>query len=311
MMTGSLSAPADRPTSDRWATLSRYERARILVATKATDSADLPKVAGAGSLIERADGRYQVMHNGLMVAADGYYGPFVTELIERLDGCHEPQEEKVFAQVLESLGPNPTMLELGAYWAYYSMWCLKARPGARVVCVEPIGHRREVGLKNLAANQLTATVVSAAIGATDAEPIEFKTGAEVAMVPVRSVDSLVREHGFEALDILHMDIQGFEHQALMGASDLLAHQRAAWVFISTHRNLEDALRFDLHAKCQDVLVAAGYHIVASHTPEESFSVDGLIVAKRKGAPGPDHVPLQVMTDEIRIWANAQADQPVG
>ena len=55
----------------------------------------------------------------------------MTNIIEILKGHHEPQEEFAFFQVLEQLRRNPSpwgnprMIELGSFWAYYSMWFLK------------------------------------------------------------------------------------------------------------------------------------------------------------------------------------------
>ena len=38
--------------------------------------------------------RVQIMHNGLRVLADGYCGEWMTQLIARCRGCHEPQESE-------------------------------------------------------------------------------------------------------------------------------------------------------------------------------------------------------------------------
>ena len=54
------------------------------------------------------------MHNGLRVVADGYCGSWMTELIERCHGHHEPQEERAFYEVITRLGHNATMMELVA-----------------------------------------------------------------------------------------------------------------------------------------------------------------------------------------------------
>lgn len=267
------------------------ETQRIALAALCRDADEIPKVPGAGEVFEEAGVAYQRMHNGLKVVADGYYGNFVTKLIEGLRGHHEPQEEKVFHAVLQTLPAEAVIVELGGYWAYYSMWLLKERPKGKAFVVEPIEHRRRVGERNLEANGLRATVVEAAISDTDRPAMAFQTGQETALVPLRSVDSIFREHAIEHADILHIDIQGFERLALNGAEDVLARGRAGWVFVSTHRWLEEGAKIDLHAASAALLRGHGYHIVAEHTPEESFSVDGLIVAKAPGVEGPAHVPV--------------------
>ena len=69
------------------------------------------------------------MHNGLLIFEGCYYGGWTTEIIRGLSGHHEPQEEPCFAEMLRMLAASehsssPFMVELGSFWAYYSMWFL-------------------------------------------------------------------------------------------------------------------------------------------------------------------------------------------
>jgi hypothetical protein len=52
-------------------------------------------------------------------------------LIELCKGYHEPQEELVFHKVMKRLPPNATMIELGGYWAFYSLWFCSLGKGRR------------------------------------------------------------------------------------------------------------------------------------------------------------------------------------
>jgi hypothetical protein len=55
------------------------------------DADYIPKVPDAGKVrVDEQGNRVQVMHNGLLVGADGYYGDFVTQIIERMKEHHEP-----------------------------------------------------------------------------------------------------------------------------------------------------------------------------------------------------------------------------
>jgi hypothetical protein len=74
---------------------------------------------GPGKVISFEGKPVQIMHNGLRVVAGGYYGDWMTRIIERLHGHHEPQEEAVFHEILKLLPPDATMLELGGFWSYY------------------------------------------------------------------------------------------------------------------------------------------------------------------------------------------------
>ncbi|MCC7253466.1 FkbM family methyltransferase [Hyphomicrobium sp.] len=265
---------------------------RIKLAASCRDADAIPKHADAGAVIDSDGRRVQIMHNGVKVLADQYYGSWMTELVRHLRGHHEPQEESVFHAVLQALGPRPTMVELGGYWCYYSLWLKSVFPDARVIVVEPIGERLAVGRANFALNTYDATILEAAVSdGPDEKQSEFKTGAEASKVPRVSVDSLAKDFALQHIDILHIDIQGWERRALLGSSELLSTGRIGWVFVSTHRWLEEGQTMDLHIESRRILDGHGYVIVAEHTPEQSFTVDGLIVAKSPTAPGPDRIPV--------------------
>ena len=59
--------------------------------------ARLPRVADAG----RLSGGVQLMHNGLRVVEGSYYRWRGTRMFAATGGVHEPQEERVFAEVLK------------------------------------------------------------------------------------------------------------------------------------------------------------------------------------------------------------------
>ena len=85
--------------------------------TSCRDCDHIPKVAGAGEVVEENGQRVQIMHNGVRVIAGGYDGDWMMEIIRRLKGHHEPQEELVFHEILKTLPEQATMIELGGYWS--------------------------------------------------------------------------------------------------------------------------------------------------------------------------------------------------
>ena len=110
---------------------------RILIAAGCDDCDYIPKVTGAGEVLTADGVRYQLMHNGVKVIEDGYCGQWMTELIRLLKGHHEPQEEKIFHEVLKHLGAGAAMMELGSYWCYYSLWFQQVIAGAASYLIEP------------------------------------------------------------------------------------------------------------------------------------------------------------------------------
>ncbi|MGH7194380.1 MAG: FkbM family methyltransferase [Candidatus Saccharimonadales bacterium] len=260
--------------------VSGEERARMTLACRDTDY--LPRVKDAGKTRTVDGTQVQVMHNGLYVAKGAYQGDWQAKVIEGLKGNHEPQEEKVFNEVLKRVRPGSVMMELGCWWCYYSMWFLRSVKDGKAVCCEPDPDNLVTGRRNMQLNGFTEpedfVFYEAAAGREDRKTISFTTesGRDV-RVPIRTVDSLLKEREIDQLAILHMDIQGAELGALKGARKSLGGGKIRFLFVSTHHYLisGDPL---IHQKCLQFILENGGHIVAEHTIAESCSGDGLIVA---------------------------------
>ena len=212
------------------------------------------------------------MHNGLKVACGSYYGSYMQQVLVRNRGVHEPQEERVFQEVLRFIPSSGTMIELGANWSFYSMWFMHIVPGAQCLMVEPDPLCLNCGRLNFLLNGFHGTFVHAFIG-KQSHNIPYAT-------PVTTVDELMEQHHIAHLHLLHSDIQGFELDMLIGARKALVDRMVDYIFISTHSN-------HIHKQCIEELGARGYNIVTEHDLDESYSVDGLIVARRAEIAGLD------------------------
>lgn len=266
------------------------EGERVALGTRCRDADPVPKIDGAGRVFLDPDGRrIQLMHNGIQVLADGYYGAWMTRLIELCRGHHETQEERVFHEVVSRLPEGGTMLELGGFWAYYSIWFLRSAPGRRAILVEPDPAHIAVGQANLALNHLTAEFVQGFVGGDPGSIQSFKTEESgVFDLPCYDIAALMERHGLSRLAILHCDAQGAEFRVLEQAP-LLRAGKVEWIFVSTHHHVisGDPLT---HQRCLALLQSLGAHIEAEHSVQESFSGDGLICARFCPAP-PGWQPL--------------------
>jgi FkbM family methyltransferase len=254
---------------------------RVLMTVSCRDTDRLPKVDGAGAVFSRDGRQLQRMHNGLLIEEGCYEGAWMTEIIRRLDGNHEPQEEVVFHEVLERLAADtaePTMIELGSYWAYYSMWfCQRTSPRRRIVDMEPDPGNLETGRRNFALNDLESTFVHGIIGHAPGEQMPFKIESTGEMIEVRQHDlrTLMEVGDMARIDLLLVDIQGYELPLLQQSRDLIAAGLVRFMIISTHHYLisGDALT---HQKVLDLVKAMGGHVIAEHSVGESYSGDGLV-----------------------------------
>lgn len=255
---------------------------RVRITTAVRDTDVLPKVPGAGTLLQR-DGRpLQVMHNGMVIEEGCYYGDWMTEIIRNLRGHHEPQEELVFAAILDRLAADATanvIVELGSFWAYYAMWAMIAIAGLRAILVEPDPNNLEVGRRNLALNGLDGRFVHAAVGPRHDATIALRCESDGVVRDLRAitVDGLVRQERLDRIDILVCDTQGAEVDMLRGARETMAAGALRFALVSTHHHSISGDR-RTHEICLDLLRDAGAHIIAQHTVSESCSGDGLIAA---------------------------------
>lgn len=253
--------------------------------TSCRDADGLPRVAGAGGFSRHGGHDVQLMHNGVLVKRGGYYGDWTAEIIERLEGVHEPQEEKAVAAVLERLAQQPrssdppVCVELGSYWAYYSLWFLNDFPAGTAVCLEPDPNFMQVGVTNFALNNRSGTFIAGAVGTPADSLVDFVSVSDGLSRPTKlyTLSSLMLEAGLERVDILFVDIQGAEISLLESAQDLLRTGAIRFLVISTH-DIGTTGSAMTHRHAEALLVAAGAHIVCEHSVTESFSADGLIVA---------------------------------
>lgn len=270
-------------------------RARVALTTSCRDCDELPKVENAGQVVTLDDGhRVQVMHNGVVVEAGGYFGDWMSEIIRALRGHHEPQEEWAFARVLSRLASEdlraPTAIELGSFWAYYSLWFLHDFPDGRVVAMEPDPHNLELGRRNFALNGRTGTFLQGVIGPRPGEVTSFTSEFDGQAHPVTQYDlaALMSVGDMDHVDLLLCDIQGGEQFFFDQARDLLLSGAVRFAVISTHHHSisGDPLT---HQKLLHGFREMGAHIIVEHTVGESFSGDGLIVVSFDAAADKDFV----------------------
>lgn len=248
--------------SDTW-------KKRTALVLQSPDNERIPRAEHAGELFND----HQRMHNGLKITLGSYYDYGNTILLQKNKGVHEPQEEYIFQEILKRIPEGSTMIELGSYWAFYSMWFASFIKDARCFMIEPDPHKINFGQLNFKLNKLKGTFLSGFI--SDA----YKK----ASVPQYSVDYLMKHFKLDNLAILHSDIQGYEVNMLKGATDVLKNRKVDYIFISTHSNA-------LHLECISILKANDYSIVCDADLDGSYSSDGLIVASSPNISAP---PLSI------------------
>jgi len=233
------------------------DRMEDIIACKDNDY--IPRVENAG-LIKKGK---QIMHNGIRVNLGSYYGPEVSRVLTNNTGVHEPQEERVFQEILKEISPSSTMIELGSFWSFYSMWFNKEVEHAKNYLVEPSKFNIQSGINNFKLNGMTGDFTNAFV--SDVSISNSRS------VPTICIDDLVVSKSINHIDILHSDIQGFEYDMLLGATKTFSQNKVSYIFISTHSN-------EVHAQCLSFLKDQKFFIVSNCDLDNTYSEDGLIVA---------------------------------
>ncbi|MCG8574370.1 MAG: FkbM family methyltransferase [Flavobacteriales bacterium] len=226
----------------------------------------------------RLQGDFFIMHNGIKILPLSYYGYPMLQLLHENKGIHEPQEEYVFQEVLKGMKDNAVMIELGAYWSFYSMWFNKSIKGAKNYMIEP--WELEHGIRNFEINELEGEFFKYYIA--------DKPGVHHDGSNIISVDSFTQSQNIGFVDILHSDIQGNELLMLNGAKTLLENRKVGYVFVSTHSN-------ELHKDCAAFLDQLGYIQLCSADIDQTYSYDGLLVYRNPDYEGIG--PIQISQRE--------------
>jgi FkbM family methyltransferase len=263
--------------------LNYYEKTRIQMTASCHDCDSIPKVAGAGKIFNGDFGPYQLMHNSIKVAEDGYCGHWMTELIKILKGHHEPQEERVFYEILKQIPDSGTMIELGSWWSYYSIWFQKQVANATSYLIEPDPRNLELGKLNFSMNGMMGKFHQTAIGKRSQSPRPYRcyeSDNVERMIPMISVDDFINREKIDFTDLLLCDIQGAELEMLEGAIKAIQEKKIRFLVISSHHHSisNDPL---IHQKCLSFLQDSGAIILVEHTISESYSGDGLILASTR------------------------------
>lgn len=219
------------------------------------------------------------MYNGLKVHSDCYYDNF-SDIFWLNGGVHEPQEEFVFYHILRNItNPMPIIMELGSYWAFYSMSFMQKFPLGKAFCVESDPNYMAQGQRNFALNGFNGNFTCGFVG----------DGAI-------KIDDFCAEKGIERLDVLHSDIQSFELQMLHGAQKMISEERIDNIFISTHTQ-------ELHYACLKFICDNNYNLVVSVDMNESYCCDGIIVAQSRKI---NHTPYKVaLKGKTPLWTDGQ------
>ncbi|MDT4328985.1 FkbM family methyltransferase [Methylomonas sp. MED-D] len=180
---------------------------------------------------------------GDRLGCDIYYG-FVQEIWD-------------YSLFMAILNPEDIVVDIGANFGMYTLGAAKRLGDAgRVYAFEPDERSMSLLKENLQLNALEERVtrIGACVGSYDGE-VKFYAAAnpsfsgifdtnrsetaEILNLPIRRLDSVMREHGVDRIDKVKIDVEGAEYEVLDGASETLAHSDAIIMLEISNKNLDD------------------------------------------------------------------------
>jgi FkbM family methyltransferase len=145
-------------------------------------------------------------------------------------------------EIIKSELPNPTIYDVGANVGTWAKLALTIFPGAEIQCFEPLPdhskkctelfnnypnvkvHTVALGAKNYTDNINVASLTDASSLLELSEDCKEKYNLSVSgkvEITVKNLDDFIADNNLNAPDVIKLDIQGFELEALKGASDIL------------------------------------------------------------------------------------------
>ena len=185
---------------------------------------------------------------------------------------YEPETEKALTACLR---PGMVFVDLGANEGFFSVVASRlVGPTGRVFAIEPQSRLGPVVLRNLELNaagnaSLAAVAVSDAAGVSEfnLSPDTNSGSSGLARAtryanPTQSVRTVtlagfLAEQSLSSVDVMKIDIEGFEHEAVLGSAEVFRARQVRCLLIEIHEAML-AARGRRPADIVDFLLSCGY-----------------------------------------------------
>jgi FkbM family methyltransferase len=184
-----------------------------------------------------------------------------------IDERYNAPERRLLEQAVRD---GDVIADIGANIGFYTLWLASiAAKGTRVVAVEPNPSVYAALVENVSLNGFThVSAVNAAVGEKDGT-VSFgirkdapsvgsilATDAEQITVPMKTLATILAENGLTRCDIVKIDVEGYEYQALMPYLEATPVERWPRLFVIEHNHRASQWDGDL----VQAIVKNGYRV---------------------------------------------------
>jgi FkbM family methyltransferase len=154
-------------------------------------------------------------------------------------------EPVVTKKLLELLKPNDIVIDVGSWIGYYALLC--AKKASKVIAIELSSDNVRRIRENIALNQFqNIEVLNCAIGekrglgkvkpglGASMNQLVENNDDEIENVTVESLDNIVLHRKYHRVDLIIMDIEGYEYFALLGMKQILSQHLIRNMIIEVH-----------------------------------------------------------------------------
>ena len=202
-------------------------------------------------------------------------------------------EYQMFGEILEKVKnkDNPTMIEIGCWWAFWSLCFRKKYPNGKNILIELGKRHLSIGINNFKLNNFSETHYWGGFYLSDSgsfsrakENYYFEkskneyyddsllgkmTGPELHIIDIISLEKL------DNIDLLHMDIQGSELpilQDLLENYNFVLTEKIDNIIVATHSH-------QIHDSIKEILENTGFKIL-KNMKYGSVGGDGMLMATK-------------------------------
>jgi len=191
---------------------------------------------------------------------------------------YEPETKAMLSSFLK---PGMAFVDLGANEGFFSVVASRlVGPTGRVLAIEPQSRLASVIRRNLDLNaasnvSLAQVAISDADGTADFNLAPDTNSGSSGLSratrytnPTQSVrlltlDACLRENDLTSVDVMKIDVEGYEYEAILGSKELFRSRKVDRVLIEVHDNLLNS-RGLCAQDISDFLISCGYACQAQH-----------------------------------------------